>query len=124
MYEAVKIALDPTPRQEEKLWQHAGASRFAFNACLEHVKEEWDKGNTVNTSQAGLRRWFNSAKEEIAPWWRECSKEAFSHGTECLSNHRPPSRLTVIRVTFVTSFIRLATFSNVCISPIFGSFRR
>lgn len=85
MYEAVKIALDPTPRQEEKLWQHAGASRFAFNACLEHVKEEWDKGNTVNTSQAGLRRWFNSAKEEIAPWWRECSKEAFSHGTECLS---------------------------------------
>ena len=33
-YEAVKIRLDPTPRQERMLASHAGAARFAYNAGL------------------------------------------------------------------------------------------
>lgn len=38
-YEAVKIRLDPTPRQERMLASHAGAARFAYNAGLAHVKD-------------------------------------------------------------------------------------
>lgn len=38
-YEAVKVRLDPTPRQERMLMSHAGAARFAFNQGLAHVKD-------------------------------------------------------------------------------------
>lgn len=44
MYEAVKVALDPTPAQERRLLSHAGAARFAFNAALVHVKEAYRGG--------------------------------------------------------------------------------
>lgn len=44
MFEAVKIALDPTPRQERLLHSHAGAARFAYNAGLAHVKEMIESG--------------------------------------------------------------------------------
>lgn len=34
-----RFALDPTPAQEQLLAQHAGASRFAYNQCLEFVTD-------------------------------------------------------------------------------------
>ncbi|WP_303976256.1 helix-turn-helix domain-containing protein [Rothia mucilaginosa] len=37
VFEAVKVALDPTPAQERLLLSHTGAARFAFNAGLAHV---------------------------------------------------------------------------------------
>jgi len=37
-YEAVKVRLDPTPKQERLMASHAGAARFAYNAGLAHVK--------------------------------------------------------------------------------------
>lgn len=42
-YEAVKVRLDPTPRQERLMASHAGAARFAYNAGLAHVKEALDR---------------------------------------------------------------------------------
>ena len=42
--EAVKVALDPSPVQERLLLSHAGASRFAFNAALAHVKAGIEAG--------------------------------------------------------------------------------
>ena len=52
VFEAVKVALDPTPAQERLLLSHAGAARFAFNAWLAHVK---DALHVVD-------RWFASSK--------------------------------------------------------------
>ena len=43
-YEAVKVQLDPTPRQVRLLASHAGAARFAYNAGLAHVKAALDAG--------------------------------------------------------------------------------
>jgi putative transposase len=34
-----RFALDPTPLQEQRLAQHAGASRFAYNQCLKVVTD-------------------------------------------------------------------------------------
>jgi hypothetical protein len=34
-----RFALDPTPAQEAKLARHAGASRFAYNQCLDLVSK-------------------------------------------------------------------------------------
>jgi hypothetical protein len=32
-----------------------------------------------------LRREWNQAKEQVAPWWRECSKEAYNTGLDQLA---------------------------------------
>lgn len=89
--EAVKVALDPSPTQEHLLLSHAGASRFAYNAGLAHIKEALDAGEKPEWSLYGLRRWWNSNKDALAVgedgviWWSENSKEAYSSGLESLA---------------------------------------
>lgn len=85
MIEAVKVALDPTPRQARMLLSHAGAARFAYNAGLAHVKEQLEAGEKPDWSHYALRRWWNRNKDVLAPWWAENSKEAYSYGLECLA---------------------------------------
>ena len=91
MFEAVKVALDPSPAQEKRLLSHAGGARFAYNAGLAHVKAALDAGEQPNLSFYSLRKWWNSVKDELAVgdggviWWRENSKEAYSYGLESLS---------------------------------------
>lgn len=85
MFEAVKIALDPTPRQERLLHSHAGAARFAYNAGLAHVKEMIESGEPTEWSHYALLRWWNANKDTLAVnpitgtvWWSQNSKEAYS----------------------------------------------
>ena len=91
MYEAVKVALDPTPAQERRLLSHAGAARFAFNAALAHVKDAIDAGEKPEWSFYSLRKWWNANKDELAVdddgviWWSDNSKEAYSYGVESLA---------------------------------------
>lgn len=91
VFEAVKVALDPTPAQERLLLSHAGAARFAFNAGLAHVKASIEAGEKPEWSLYGLRRWWNSNKDALAVgddgviWWSENSKEAYSSGLEALA---------------------------------------
>lgn len=91
MYEAVKVALDPTPTQERRFLSHAGAARFAFNAALAHVKEAIEAGEKLEWSFYSLRKWWNANKDELAvdddgiTWWQENSKEAYSYGVESLA---------------------------------------
>lgn len=92
MLEAVKVALDPTPRQKRKLLSHAGAARFAFNAGLAHVKEAIEHDKKAEWSLYALRRWWNASKDMLTvgadgvPWWRENSKESYNSGLESLAN--------------------------------------
>ena len=91
MYEAVKVALDPTPAQERRLLSHTGAARFAFNAALAHVKDAIDAGEKPEWSFYSLRKWWNANKDELAVdddgviWWTDNSKEAYSYGIESLA---------------------------------------
>ena len=92
MRKGIMVALDPTPRQTGMLASHAGAARFAFNVALMHVKSQLN-GNTscrgrgaADWSMPALRRWWNEWKDEIAPWWRENSKEAYTSGLQSLSD--------------------------------------
>ena len=91
-YEAVKVRLDPTPRQERLMASHAGAARFAYNAGLAHVKEALDNGESPEWSHYDLRRWWNANKDELAVnqttgvvWWDQNSKEAYSGGLRSLA---------------------------------------
>jgi IS605 OrfB family transposase len=96
---AYRFALDPTPAQERALRSHAGAARVAFNWGLARVKAVMDQRAAEATyglaagdltpplswSLYSLRKEWNTAKNQVAPWWRECSKEAFSTGLDQLA---------------------------------------
>ena len=91
MFEAVKVALDPTPAQERRLLSHAGGARFAYNTMLAHVKGAIAAGEKPEWSFYSLRKRWNAGKDTLAvdaegsPWWADNSKEAYSSGIEALS---------------------------------------
>lgn len=92
MFEAVKVALDPTPTQERLMLSHAGAARFAYNAALAHVKAALEAGEKPEWSYFSLINWWNANKDTLAvdadgvPWWRENSKEAANSGLRALAS--------------------------------------
>ncbi|MGH3862612.1 IS607 family element RNA-guided endonuclease TnpB [Actinokineospora sp.] len=93
---AYRFALDPTPGQTRDLERHAGAARFAYNWALARVKANIGQRAAERTygldgdqltpgvgwNLPALRRAWNQAKGEVAPWWGECSKEAFNTGLD------------------------------------------
>ncbi len=88
--QAYKFALDPSDRAARALGSHVGARRFAFHWGLALVKERLDarsRGESVEVpwSMPALRREWNRAKAEAAPWWEENSKEAYSAGLDGLA---------------------------------------
>lgn len=97
--QAYRFALDPTPGQGRALAAHAGAARFCFNQMLAHVKAvmdqraaersygvaEADLTPTQGWSLPALRRVWNQRKDSVAPWWAECSKEAYNTGLDSLA---------------------------------------
>lgn len=91
MYEAIKVALDPTPAQERRFLSHAGAARFAYNTALAHVKEAIEVGDKPEWSLYSLVKWWNANKDELAVdddgviWWADNSKEAYNGGLEALA---------------------------------------
>jgi len=96
---AYRFALDPTPAQARALRSHAGAARVAFNWGLARVGANLaqrdaersyglaagDLTPPVSWSLYALRRDWNAAKGAVAPWWAECSKEAFNTGLDQLA---------------------------------------
>ncbi|GAA0534026.1 IS607 family element RNA-guided endonuclease TnpB [Saccharopolyspora thermophila] len=92
--QAYRFALDPTPSQESTLRSHCGAQRFAYNWGLARVKAvmnqreaeasygvpEDERTPALSWSAYSLRKDWNQAKFEVAPWWGENSKEAYSSG--------------------------------------------
>ena len=99
MIRAYLFALDPTDAQEQAFRSHCGAQRVAYNGALARVRANWAQraaeqtyGLTgdrltpwINTSAYGLRKAWNDAKDKVAPWWAENSKEAYASGCANLS---------------------------------------
>jgi len=86
--QAYRFGLDPTPSQQRMLASHVGATRVALNRMLAEVEatlsaREWERrilGGPLTEPQGSLpalRRTWNANIREWAPWWSECSKEAF-----------------------------------------------
>ncbi|WP_431946792.1 IS607 family element RNA-guided endonuclease TnpB [Micromonospora marina] len=97
--QAYRFALDLNPGQERDVLAHAGAARVAHNWALAKVKAVMDQRTaersygvpdelltpSLSWSLAGLRKAWNAAKPEVAPWWGEVSKEAFNTGLDALA---------------------------------------
>ena len=93
---------------------HAGAARFAYNQVLAVVLANWNQRTAEKTygieaehltpgldwSFYALRKEWNRRKPELAPWWKENSKESYATGIERLATalqnssnaQRKPSR--------------------------------
>jgi putative transposase len=75
-----------TGAQQELIGRHFGARRFAHNWALAQVKANLDARKAdpavpaLGWNLPTLRQEWNQAKQEVAPWWRECSKEAYASG--------------------------------------------
>ncbi|MEV4417229.1 IS607 family element RNA-guided endonuclease TnpB [Catellatospora sp. NPDC049609] len=97
--QAYRFALDPTPAQDRDLHRHAGSARFAFNWALAAVRANLDQRTAERTygldgpqltpalgwTLPALRRAWNAAKPQAAPWWAQCSKEAYNTGLDGLA---------------------------------------
>lgn len=88
--QAYQFALDPTPTQVRELASHCGAARYAYNWGLALVKQRVESRANhpevqVPWTLAALRREWNHAKDEVAPWWAVNSKEAYSSGLDGLA---------------------------------------
>jgi len=97
--QAYRFALDLTPGQERAVLAHAGAARVAHNWALARVKAVMDQRAaersygvpddqltpSLSWSLPALRKAWNAAKAQVAPWWAQCSKEAFNTGLDALA---------------------------------------
>ncbi|PWU44029.1 transposase [Micromonospora globispora] len=97
--QAYRFALDLTSAQQRAVLAHAGAARVAHNWALARVKAVMDQRAAERTYGIGeadltptqgwslpaLRRAWNAAKGDVAPWWTGCSKEAFNTGLDALA---------------------------------------
>ncbi|MGW2621429.1 IS607 family element RNA-guided endonuclease TnpB [Micromonospora taraxaci] len=97
--QAYRFALDLTPGQERDVLAHAGAARVAHNWALAKVRAVMDQRSAERTydivderltpivswTLPALRKAWNAAKRDVAPWWGEVSKEAFNTGLDALA---------------------------------------
>ncbi len=97
--QAYRFAMDPTPAQIRALLSHAGAARVAYNWALARVKanlaqreaersyglSDHELTPSLSWSMYALRKVWNQAKAKVAPWWSECSKEAYTTGLNQLA---------------------------------------
>ena len=129
---------------------HFGARRFAFNWGLAKVKADLDAKavdpghDSVDWDLGSLRKVWNRAKDEVAPWWATNSKECYSAGladlVQALSNwstskngKRPGRRVgfprfksgrrDAGRVRFTTGTMRLDGDRRTITVPVIGPLR-
>ena len=82
-----RLEVEPTsPCQPQRIAQAFGGRRFAYNWALAQVKANLD-AQAADPAVAplpwdfyALRKRWNQAKHQVAPWWRCASKEAYASG--------------------------------------------
>ncbi|HEY0934216.1 MAG TPA: RNA-guided endonuclease TnpB family protein [Trebonia sp.] len=80
------VRLEPSPEQAARFRRDDGARRFARNWAVEqihaamHADPETGGYDSAVWSPYELRKRWNQVKHQVAPWWTECSKEAYSNG--------------------------------------------
>ncbi len=138
------------PDRAAQVRSHFGARRKAFNWGLAQVKADLD-AKTVDPAHqcvgwelGSLRKAWNRAKYEVAPWWATNSKEAYSSGladlAQALSNWSASkngtrngrrvgfprfksARRDPGRVRFTTGAMRLEADRRTITVPVIGGLR-
>lgn len=80
------VRLIPSREQAARFRRDDGARRFACNWAVAEIRRAFTEGGETGHYDAtvwsyyALRKRWNGVKRDIAPWWAECSKEAYSNG--------------------------------------------
>ncbi|MGH9122849.1 MAG: helix-turn-helix domain-containing protein, partial [Acidimicrobiales bacterium] len=110
VYQAYRFEVDPNNHARSALSSHTGAARFAYNWGLALVADHlaarralkvvamrqgasaieataWAEGllGPLPWTLPALRRRWNGAKAEVAPWWATNSKESYNSGLDALA---------------------------------------
>ena len=104
MVKAIKVMLIPNNVQKTKLFQYAGASRFAYNWALAREIENYEKGGKF-ISDAELRKEFTKLRhsDEYA-WLLSISNNVIKKEKLLLKrNHR----LTNIRKNYLNVWMKI-----------------
>jgi putative transposase len=96
--QSFRFALDPSHEQANLLRSHVGGSRFAYNALLGLVKNNWDeirakkdagqevsREDFLSTSHFGLLYLWAEQRDQLAPWWRENGSSTYNDAAQRLS---------------------------------------
>jgi putative transposase len=82
-----RFEVEPTtPEQPARIAQHFGGRRYAYNWALGQIKANLEarKADPAVPPLAwnfyALRKRWNQAKHQVAPWWPCASKEAYASG--------------------------------------------
>jgi putative transposase len=80
------------------LRSHVGGSRFAYNALLGLVKDNWDENRAkkevglevtnddyIDTGHFGLLYLWAEKRDELAPWWAENGSSTYNDAAQRLS---------------------------------------
>lgn len=79
MYEAVKVAIDPSPREERLLASNCGGARFAYNTMLSYIEDCYKNNVDVKINFYDIRRIWHEIRGEVAPWHKVNSKECYAN---------------------------------------------
>jgi putative transposase len=146
-----RFEVEPTtPEQPGRIAQSFGGRRFAYNWALAQVKANLEarKADPAMAPLAwnfyALRRAWNQAKHQVAPWWRCSSKEVYASGiadlvaalgnwSDAKAGRRAGGRVGFPRfkarrrdrgrVRFTTGAMRLASDRRHIVVPVIGRLR-
>ncbi|HET9089860.1 MAG TPA: IS607 family element RNA-guided endonuclease TnpB [Acidimicrobiales bacterium] len=143
IHQAYRYAIDPTPEQVAQLRSHVGGARFAYNALLSLVKENWDENRArkeageevatadyLGTSQLDLQRLWYAKRDELAPWWGANASSTYNyahvHLARAFTNWKkgttrfptPRSRRTNHSSTLAGTAVRLVDSHHVRVSRV------
>ena len=98
MVKAIKVMLIPNNVQKTKMFQYAGASRFAYNWALAREIENYEKGGKF-LSDAELRKEFTKLRHSDEYTWllnisNNVTKQAIKDACICLLYTSPSPRDT------------------------------
>lgn len=79
MYEAVKAAIDPSPREGRLLASNCGGARFAYNTMLSYIEDCYKNNIDVKIDFYSIRRTWHEIRDKVAPWHRVNSKECYAN---------------------------------------------
>ena len=79
MYEAVKVTIDPSPREERLLLSNCGGARFAYNTMLNYIEDCYKNNIDVKINFYNIRSMWHEMRDKVAPWHKINSKECYAN---------------------------------------------
>jgi putative transposase len=141
--QSYRYELAPTLEQANLLRSHIGGTRFAYNALLGLVQENWDANRArkeageevpmedyLGTGHLDLQKIWYQRRDELAPWWGENSSSTYNYAclnlSKAFTNWRAgrakfptrKSRRNRGSVSLMSSAVRLADSHHVRISRV------